>query len=204
MPGKPRHARLLLRRAALPVILGAGSLYLTLQAGIAAALRYDRAAIMAGEWWRLLSGHLVQGNLAHWALNMLGLVLILIIFPERISWRGFGAPMLLLALAIGGGLFFLNPEIAWYVGLSGLLHGLFAAYASRELLAGSLTYALALALLAAKIAYEQVIGPLADARIMAGLPVVVDAHFYGAAGGLAFALVFYIPWRNIRNRLSTR
>lgn len=174
---------------ALPAILGAGSLYITLQDGIATTLRYDRTAIVASEWWRVLSGHLVHGNFAHWALNMFGFTLILIIFPERISWRGLGAPMLLLALTVSGGLFFLNPEIAWYVGLSGLLHGLFAAYALREMLAGVWTYGLALTLLVAKIAYEQIVGPLADTQAMAGLPVIVDAHLYGAVGGIGLALI---------------
>lgn len=196
------RTRSVLRRAAIPAALFAGSLSVTLQDGLATALRYDRPAIAAGEWWRVLSGHLVQGNLAHWALNMLGLILILIIFPDRISWRGLGAPMLLSALAVSGGLFFMNPEILWYVGLSGVLHGLFAACAARELLAGSKIFASALALLAAKIIYEQIMGPLADTQMLTGLPVVVDAHLYGAVSGLAYALIVHPPGFNFPGRSS--
>lgn len=180
-------SRSALHRATLPAILAAASLYATLQDDIVMALRYDRPAIMAGEWWRLLSGHLVQGGLAHWALNMLGFALILVIFPDRISWRGLGIPMLLLGFTVSGGLLFLNPEIAWYVGLSGLLHGLFAAYALREMLAGMWMYGFTLAALVAKIAYEQMMGPLADTQAMVGLPVIVDAHLYGTVGGLALS-----------------
>jgi len=188
LPNSPRYAwRGLLRQTAAPALLGAGSLCATLQGTIAATLRYDRAAISAGEWWRLLSGHLVHGGFAHWALNMLGFALILVIFPERISWRGLGLPMLLPALAVSGGLFFLNPGIAWYVGLSGVLHGLFAANALRETLSGSRMFGFALAVLAAKIAYEQIVGPLADTQAVIGLPVVVDAHLYGSVGGLVLS-----------------
>ena len=37
---------------------------------------YDRAGIEAGEWWRLLTGHLVHADMAHLAANVLALVLL--------------------------------------------------------------------------------------------------------------------------------
>src|ERR1700746_1774855 len=39
-------------------------------------LRYDRAALAAGQWWRLLTAHLVHLDFDHAALNSLGLVLM--------------------------------------------------------------------------------------------------------------------------------
>ena len=41
-----------------------------------ALLRYDRAALAAGQWWRLLTAHVVHLGLEHAALNSLGLVLM--------------------------------------------------------------------------------------------------------------------------------
>jgi membrane associated rhomboid family serine protease len=88
------------------------------------------------------------------------------------------------------GLWFLDPDIRWYVGLSGLLHGLLAAGAIggfRALPGESVVIG---ALIAAKVGYEQLVGPLPGSESTAGGAVVVNAHLYGALGGVLFALLF--------------
>ena len=40
------------------------------------ALRYDRAALAAGELWRLFTAHVVHLNLRHALVNILGLALL--------------------------------------------------------------------------------------------------------------------------------
>ena len=40
----------------------------------AAVLRYERAAVLSGEAWRLLTGHLVHADRSHLLWNVLGLV----------------------------------------------------------------------------------------------------------------------------------
>jgi rhomboid family GlyGly-CTERM serine protease len=85
------------------------------------------------------------------------------------------------------GLWFLHPGIGWYVGLSGLLHGL--------LLGGALALVrrrrwtgLGIALLVfAKLVWEQTWGPLPGSEAMIDNRVVVEAHLYGAVGGAAAA-----------------
>ena len=37
-------------------------------------LQYDRAALATGEWWRLVTGHLVHLGWDHLALNVAGLI----------------------------------------------------------------------------------------------------------------------------------
>src|SRR5258707_15757191 len=46
------------------------------------ALRYDRTALAAGQWWRLLSAHIVHLDFSHAALNSLGLVLMWALFAR--------------------------------------------------------------------------------------------------------------------------
>jgi len=87
--------------------------------------------------------------------------------------------------AIDCGLWLRDPGIAWYVGISGVLHGVLAAAALVRLHRGEPEGWLLAGLLLAKIAYEQIHGPMPFAGDM---PVVVDAHLYGALGGLAAAL----------------
>lgn len=156
------------------------------------ALRYERHALAAGEWWRLLTCHLVHFDARHLALNLAGLGLLWWLYAADARPRDWLVVALAAALAVGGGLYLLAPGVGWYLGLSGVLHGGWAAAAvfawrrwrTEALVAG--------ALLAAKLAAEQLVGPLTGA-LDATLPVIVAAHLYGALGGLAAAAVLRRP-----------
>jgi len=148
------------------------------------ALQYQRDAIAAGEWWRLLTAHLVHLGARHVLLDGAGLVLLWILYARALRAGAWGCVLAGSLVAIDAGLWWLSAGVQWYVGLSGLLHGAWAAGAlgawreSRGLAASSL------ALLGAKLIAEQLYqGGVAGS----GLPVVVDAHLYGAVGGLIVA-----------------
>ncbi|HEX8784094.1 MAG TPA: hypothetical protein VF764_12020, partial [Steroidobacteraceae bacterium] len=51
----------------LPAVAGEGG---------RALLRYERSALADGEWWRLLSAHVVHLDLRHALLNVVGLALV--------------------------------------------------------------------------------------------------------------------------------
>lgn len=81
------------------------------------------------------------------------------------------------------GLWFLNPELQWYVGLSGVLHGVLMA---GLVVAASSEHKEAIAvgiIVTAKIAWEQFSGPLPGSEASSGGAVIVDAHLYGAVAG---------------------
>ena len=145
-------------------------------------LQYHRANILDGELWRLASGHLVHLGWGHALLNLLGLALTVVLFPG-VAPRADGAWIALgSALAIDAGLLAFQPEIHWYVGLSGVLHGLLTG-------ASVVTWRrwenrVLLALVVAKVVWEQFFGALPATADLAGGPVIVDAHLYGALGGL--------------------
>ena len=46
-----------------------------------------------------------------------------------------------------------------------------------------------LALVMAKLLFEQLIGPLPGSETTSGGPVVIDAHLYGAVGGVIAVLI---------------
>lgn len=159
------------------------------------ALRYERLAILgAGEYWRLITAHLVHGSFTHLGLNLAGLALIGALFPRHFSTRGWFAILLLSVVAIDAGFVWNEPQLHWYVGLSGVLHG--------GLAAGSLawwryeTKGLALALtviFVSKLVWEQWQGAL---PLSGDMPVIVDAHLYGAiGGGLAGAIIILMEGR---------
>ncbi len=156
-------------------------------------LRYERVAIAEGEYWRLLSAHFAHLGYPHLALNLAGLLLVWLLVGRLYStWRC----LLVAAFSIvvmDAGFWFVDSEMRWYVGLSGLLHGLLLAGAIagfRSLPVESIVIA---ALVVAKLAYEQIVGPLPGSESVAGAAVVVNAHLYGAIGG-ALAAAAIMRW----------
>jgi len=87
-------------------------------------LIYDRTAVLNGEWWRLLSAHLVHMDVIHLSQNLAGLLLILLITVRcAVSPRAFARAIVLAVLLINSALL-LMPWIDWYLGLSGVLYAL--------------------------------------------------------------------------------
>jgi rhomboid family GlyGly-CTERM serine protease len=149
------------------------------------ALRYDRDAIFGGQVWRLLSGNFLHLGWPHLLLNLAGLVLIWLFFGARFSHAQWIIIVIVTALGTGAGLLAFTPEVGWYVGLSGALHGFFTAGCMGEIRLRLREGWWLLGLIAVKLAWEQWQGPMPGSASMAGGDVIVDAHLYGAIIGLA-------------------
>jgi len=102
------------------------------QPALAPSLLYERAAILRGEYWRLWTGHLVHFGASHLVWN-------LVVFALAAIWAERLAPArtrLLLAVApgvIGLALLALDPALATYGGLSGLVAAALAFLAFTQL-----------------------------------------------------------------------
>jgi rhomboid family GlyGly-CTERM serine protease len=153
------------------------------------ALRYDRVWIGQGEVWRLLSGHLAHLGWSHLALNSVGLLLVWFLIGGAYTLRSWALIVGVTLATMDAGFWFLNPELYWYVGMSGLLHGLLAAGIVARLKDIDTETAILLLLLIAKISWEQWSGPVPGSESTSGGPVVVDAHLYGALGGVLGAVL---------------
>lgn len=153
-------------------------------------LRYDTSAMsVADEWWRLATGHLVHQGWRHTLLNLAGLGLVILLFPREYSARQWWLLLLACIAGISTAFVLLRPDLDWYVGLSGVLHGLFAAGAVRWIANGEFEGYLLGAFLAGKLVWEQAQGALPLSVSTAGGPVIVDAHLYGAVCGVLTALM---------------
>ena len=159
------------------------------------ALRFERQSIVAGDLWRLLSGHLVHLGWTHLLLNLAGLALVWALVGSVYSGLVWILVTFAVVFAVDAGLWLLNPGLEWYVGLSGVLHGLLVAGLIGLISAGASRRNEAIALvvlLLLKLGYEQIAGAMPGSGSLAGGAVVVDAHLYGALGGLCAALVVYL------------
>jgi rhomboid family GlyGly-CTERM serine protease len=148
------------------------------------ALRYEQALIGA-EPWRLLSGHLVHLGWMHLGLNLAGLALIWALVGHALRSWAWGVAFALSALTVGGGLYLHDTGLAWYVGLSGVLHGLLVFGAVAGLHTERRMALTLLVGVAAKLAWEQLSGGDVGTAELVGGAVIVNAHLYGALGGLA-------------------
>ncbi len=176
--------------------IGAVSLLLQLAGpGINNALRYQRDAILEGELWRLLTGQLVHLGWAHLLPNLLALALITALFgrmfpPRHWAWICTGS---FLGTALG--LLAFEPTLQWYVGLSGALHGLFAAGTVISLRQHERGAQLLLLALLVKLGWEQLAGSVPGSAEWIGGTVITAAHLYGAMGGALTGLLQAIRWK---------
>jgi rhomboid family GlyGly-CTERM serine protease len=159
---------------------------------------YRRSAIASGEFWRVITGHLTHWNSDHllWDALMFAVLGALI---ERTSRRAFLATTMLSAAAISATLWFCQPGLELYRGLSGIDSALFvfqAGWLVREALverrrAAAILPTVALAGFAAKIGYELVTGAtLFVDSAAAGFAPLPLAHVIGGAVGLLMLVAF--------------
>ena len=160
-------------------------------------LRYDRGAILHGQAWRVFSGNFVHLGAGHLLEDMAGAVLLWLLFADVLSgWR---MPLLIAvgSIAVGLGLLLGDPEVMWYVGISGALDTLWAA-GSMELIRRRDRFGWVLGgFLVAKLAYEQLLGPLPLSSATSGGQVIVDAHLYGALAGTLLGTVWALCGRSV-------
>ena len=161
---------------------------------LAGALIYQRADILAGQAWRLWTGHLVHYTASHllWDLAVfLGAGLWLEkIAPRLARWFYLLAPP-----AISGALLWGEPALERYAGLSGLAAGLLVLLALVQLRPGTNEprwfWLAVLALVAVKVVVESTTHAPLLARFDAGFTVVPLAHL----AGIGCALVAFLVWR---------
>lgn len=151
------------------------------------ALAYQVHSIQQGQWWRLITGNLMHTNFWHLLMNVLGLWVIAFLYQFHFSFFKFLVLFTLLCLLEGLGLYFFYP-IQAYVGLSGVLHGLFAFGAVREILANIKMGYLLLIGVIFKTSYEQIFGSSIQLSQIIEAKVATEAHFVGMFCGIILAI----------------
>ncbi|TLU67508.1 rhombosortase [Thalassotalea litorea] len=156
------------------------------------SLVFDRNDIANGELWRLFTGHFDHTNLNHMLLNLAGLTMLWALHGDHYRHGLFIAVFFTSAIICSLGIYFFDPQMTRYVGLSGVLHGLFVFGAIADIKQGDKTGYLLLLGVTAKIIYEQFAGASADMVELIGSDIAIDAHLFGAIGGLIAGLVWLV------------
>ena len=162
-------------------------------------LTYDRELIQSGMLWQLVTGNLLHSNLWHLLLNLAGLWVILSIHAMHYSKKWIWALFFVLCLLEGIGLYYFSPQLAAYVGLSGMLHGFFTFGAVCDIRAKLKSGWLLLLGVFVKVGHEQIYGASADVTEMIGTRVATESHLTGAVIGFILGL-FFICYKQCINK----
>ena len=177
--------------AGWPAALAACALAAYWLPGLSAVLIYDRSAILAGELWRLITGHWVHFSASHLLCDVVVLGVSGWLIEAR-GYRFFPALCGVAALSISLAMLAALPDLAQYGGLSGVamastvylaLHGRREASPWRWICVGILALGIG------KLSYDVIGGgfslmELGDETVF-NVPM---SHFVGAAAGLAMYL----------------
>lgn len=151
-------------------------------------LQFDRDQIRDGAWWRLLSGQLVHYGYYHLAMNVAALLLCGVVLLRQLTLWTYLLILLISAAAVGLGLYFFTADLSFYAGLSGILHGLILAGLMMGLREVPLFNGLVIIVFLGKLIHEQMPG-FDTSHALLPVPVAVDAHAYGAMGGVLAVII---------------
>jgi len=197
LPTSQKHSLIVFIIALLSILVFAGEYFFG--GSITQALVYQRELITQGEVWRLFSGHLLHTNGFHLLLNLAALIMLWVLHGCFYSIKNYSVLFLFCSISTSLGLFFGNPSLIEYVGLSGVLHGIFVFGAIMDILSKDKTGYLLFIGVWLKITHEQIYGASSDVSDLIEANVAIDAHLWGAVGGLLFSII-YLTLLNKENK----
>jgi rhomboid family GlyGly-CTERM serine protease len=193
-----QHLQVVLIVALLSVIIFMSEYFLG--SSFTQTLVYQRNLITEGEIWRLLSGHLLHTNGYHLLLNLAALFMLWALHGRFYNIRNYTILFLWCSITTSVGIYYFDPTLIQYVGLSGVLHGVFVFGALMDINAKDKTGYLLFLGVWLKITHEQFYGASNDVSNLIEASVAVNAHLWGALGGLVFSII-YIYRLHIKLRL---
>jgi rhomboid family GlyGly-CTERM serine protease len=181
------------------LLLSAAAAIVFLRPSLAAELQYDRGAIAAGEWWRLVTGHWTHYGADHFFWDVLAFSVLGVACEQRSRCR-FLVCVAASALAVSLAVWLWLPGMTGYRGLSGIDSALFALlfveFWGETVRSGERNERNAVVLLGAclaiflfKIVFELTTGTNLFVKTLESGPVGVPlAHIAGATVGFMVGL----------------
>ena len=158
-------------------------------------LEFDRQQILSGEIWRIWTGHLVHTNSSHFSLNIVAAIIIYFTFFTGIKLGELLLCGFVFASLISVTLLCVYPGLAWYNGLSGLLHALVAYFSVRLARDEDKIFWAALVVVWLKVLVEGIRAHSGYENLVGDMAVIIEAHLIGAFFGTVTAFIFMAHWR---------
>lgn len=186
LPSRARIPWVFLAVALATLVIGAGDWR--------EVLLYDRSAVVAGEWWRLWTGHLVHFGWPHFVADA-GLFVILGFLLEPKQPVLARLALLWIPAGISLAIFLFDPGMERYGGLSAFNLGLLLFYAGQGWRKNwtDWFWPAVLVIYAGELVFEMTIGQGQGGGMIKfddpEVHVATTAHFAGTAGGLILLLI---------------
>ncbi len=161
----------------------------TLPTYVTEYLDFTRQGIAQHQWWRLLSAHFLHTNTYHLAVNLAGLFLLWLLHGEYYRARNYSAVFVITSLFVSILVWLASPHLNAYVGLSGVLHGVFAWGIIQDFKHKRVSAYLLLAGLIIKLIDERFFSTNDFMANLIGASVAIDAHLYGAIAGIMLGVL---------------
>ncbi len=149
----------------------------------------ERTLWSQGHYYQIVTGHFLHTNFIHILFNLLGLLLLWALHGDDYETLSYLAKFIVICIMISMCMYVFSPDIIWYVGLSGAIHGVFAWGCIRDLEKKRLSGWLLIIGLTIKVGNEQINGAGTFMPALIEANVAVDSHLYGALSGLLIGLV---------------
>jgi len=150
-------------------------------------------SIYAGEWWRIITSQFIHLSVNHALLNALGYIIVSYCFRKELTPINELTAYIGSMLGVGIGILWLNPEITWYVGASGAIHGLLVFGLMISVKNTRLVSLVFLLFVGSKLFYEHTYPEgSATTEALIGGHVVEESHLYGAISGFLLACMYFI------------
>jgi rhomboid family GlyGly-CTERM serine protease len=182
---------------ALPILAVVVSTAIQCWPAAQAALQYDRTQISLGQYWRLVSGHMVHWGWRHFAGDISAMVLLCWAIQPRGGWK-------IIVAALGGAVFIslaimiVAPNTMIYRGMSGVNYGLLAWVILARLAASprpaAACYTALLTAMAIKVSLDLAAPNLIPSvGLPEGVTLTGIAHFAGFYAGTLIWLLNRLP-----------
>jgi rhomboid family GlyGly-CTERM serine protease len=154
-------------------------------------LAFDRMQIQQFQWWRLVTGNLLHTNTNHLLLNLTAVALLWALHGQYFTLANYTLMFFVLCISTTLLIYGFAEQLQWYVGLSGVLHGVFLIGAYFDIKQGMKTGWLLLLGVLVKVGHEQIFGASQDIADLINATVAIDAHLFGTLSGLVIILILY-------------
>lgn len=152
-------------------------------------LAFDRMQIEQFQWWRLLTGNLLHTNANHLLLNLTAVALLWALHGQYFTLANYTLMFFVLCISTTLLIYCFAKQLQWYVGLSGVLHGVFLIGAYFDIKQGMKTGWLLLLGVLLKVGHEQIFGASQDIADLINATVAIDAHLFGTISGLIMIVI---------------
>jgi rhomboid family GlyGly-CTERM serine protease len=156
---------------------------------------FNRIQIEQFQWWRLLTGNLLHTNANHLLLNLTAVALLWALHGQNFRLAQYTLMFFILCITTTLLIYGFAKQLQWYVGLSGVLHGVFIIGAYFDIKQGMKTGWLLLIGVLIKVGHEQIFGASQDIADLINATVAIDAHLFGTISGLIIIVILYGKFR---------